>query len=238
MTIDTFVHILRCYGALHLPPIPEGPRRTVPETRRHVTLSLVQFEWTLKLLTRSLELWPEAYETEELTSLAETLLKLGMDSVGVVLLKPIQDCLEACVMALPDWKDYTRQLAVHLCGKTPLELQVRFIRVVKSTCPRCLYFRRMAALLALELALFQDKDPTPEETFDSKALCPLLDSDRLFPHLVDTLENPRHVFLQNDPDYRKLSNCIYLLDYIIGAAPLELAENSVRSYKQGAVTEQ
>jgi hypothetical protein len=236
MTVETFLYVLRCYGALNLPPSTEGYQQPVPENQRHTPIPLKQFEWTLNLLTRSLGLWPQAYRTDELTSLAETLLKLGMDPIGVVLLKPIQDSLEAGFMALPDgsWKDSTQKLALHLCGKAPLELQVRFIRILKPTCPRSTYFRRVAAVFALEMALHQDH----QETFDDQALGSLLDSGTLFPHLVSTLGNPRHLFHRNNPDYRRLSNCVYLLDYTIGTAPLELAENSVRSYKQGGGTEQ
>ncbi|SAL96529.1 hypothetical protein [Absidia glauca] len=226
MTVETFFYVLRCYGALNLPPSTEGYQQPAPENQRHTPIPLMQFEWTLNLLTRSLRLWPQAYRTDELIFLAETLLKLGMDPIGVVLLKPVQDSLEAGFMALSDgsWKDSAQKLALHLCEKAPLELQVRFIRVLKPTCLRSTYFRRVAAVFALELALHQDMDHAP--TFDGEALGSLLDSGTLFPHLVNTLGNPQHLFNTNDPDYRRLSNCIYLLDYAIGTAPLELDKNS------------
>ncbi|KAI8344568.1 hypothetical protein BC941DRAFT_12786 [Chlamydoabsidia padenii] len=239
MSIETFTHILNSYGALELPTILTSANEFdvyISQQNDSVDtlvdkIPLVQFQWVLQLLTRSLVLWPHAYTLPQLVYLAKVLLYLGADCIGVLLLKYLQDAVSACLNAMSDWKPCVQQVAFSVCQRLSLvELQVRLARVTKSTCPRSTYLRRVIATIGLEIALMKGKVTVASSrgmTFDMVSSSLAIDSD-ILPRLIVMVNDASSIFQESEPDYRTLCNSICLLDYAIGTNVEELSSSTVR----------
>ncbi|CAO3600320.1 unnamed protein product [Absidia cylindrospora] len=250
MSVDTFSYILTSYGALNLPTTDNDDLDMISQQKNgnddrmledeNDRIPLTQFEWILDLLKKSLTLWPKAYTVSQLQYLANTLVCIGMDGIGALVLRHIQGALEACLHAFPsdDWKSQVQQLSFSLCHQQPfksVELQVRLPTTAKLTCDRSLYLRRVIALVALELALVKDQQETTR-TVDATATAatdgrpPMVSSqvtlngialfldgdDGILPRLVTIVNDPCSIFQQTDPCYRDYADRICLLDYAIG----------------------
>ncbi|CAO3600556.1 unnamed protein product [Absidia cylindrospora] len=248
MSVETFSHIMKSYGALKLPEIQKDDKTTTTTTITTTTTTTVfddtvplsQLEWTLQLLTKSLLLWPEAYTTPQLHYLAKILLGIGMDGLGVMILRTLQDSLRACLLALPQdtWQQEIRQLGCFLCDTYCLvELQTRLTRAINPVCERCSYLRRVIALASLELAHVKDllpsRDSEQQQSPQSVASLDLISSLMTSPtsiisRMVAILKHSCSIFLQSNPDYRQLSHRIFMLDYAIGNDSTEFM-NSVEN---------
>lgn len=252
VSFETFFYIMKCYGATNLPAIDDADDDTDMFTgsqqmdNNDLTdrIPLIQFEWILQLLQQSLILWPEAYSSEQLNDLATTMVCLGMDDIGVLVLKHSQDALEACLMALPQdtWRLQVEQVAFSLCEKFPsIELQVRLPPTVKTACPRSLYLRRTTAMMALEALLYKYKlekedqtvsaDNKRTPTFGDLAFSLAFEND-LLGRLAAITADPEGIFQQTDPDYRLISDQLCLLDYAVGNDYTELMTSIVRYKKK------
>jgi hypothetical protein len=232
LSIETFFYIMKSYGAINRPAIDDpdddtdmflGSQQMDDKDSNDLTdrIPLIQFEWILQLLQQSLSLWPEAYSAEQLNRLATTMVCLGMDDIGVLVLKHSQDTLEACLMALPQdtWRLQVEQVAFSLCEKFPsIELQARLPPTVKATCPRSLYLRRTTAMMALEALLHKyklEKEDQTTSTTDNKrtptfgdlAFSLAFEND-LLGRLAAITADPDGIFQQTDPDYRQLADQI------------------------------
>lgn len=255
LTIETFFYIMKSYGAINLPSIDDpdddtdmclGSKQMDDKDNNDLTdrIPLIQFEWILQLLQQSLSLWPEAYSAEQLNCLATTMVCLGMDDIGVLVLKHSQNALEACLMALPQdtWRLQVEQVAFSLCEKFPsIDLQARLPPTIKTTCPRSLYLRRTTAMMALEALLHKyklEKEDQTTSTTDNKrtptfgdlAFSLAFDND-LLGRLAAITADPDGIFQQTDPDYRQIADQICLLDFAVGNDYTELM-TSIVSYKK------
>ncbi|KAI8084918.1 uncharacterized protein BX664DRAFT_338106 [Halteromyces radiatus] len=236
MSVDTFSYILRSYGALSLLSLndddttfsscfnKEKDQDIAMDDDQVDKIPLIQFEWVLELLTKSLTLWPEAYTVQQLHYLGKTLICLGVDQLGMLLLNRIQDTLEACLQALPedDWQTQIQKMALSL-GElfTSVELQIRIFKSTKPICDRSLYLRRVMAVLALEMALNSDKalmEQQEPKAVSLESLSSICDSsDTILSTMTEKMRDTTSIFQQTNPDYRQLSLRIYLLDHAIGS---------------------
>ncbi|KAI8341184.1 hypothetical protein BC941DRAFT_416064 [Chlamydoabsidia padenii] len=224
MSLETFNYILKGYGALDLSTMDDDTDTLMEKDDLTDKIPLTQFEWTLQLLQRSLDLWPEAYTNQQIHSLATTLICMGIDGIGVLALKHIQDTLDTCLSVFTEdtWRLQLQQLAYHLIERfTSIELRVRLPTVTKTIYPRSLYLRRVMAVMSLEAALYKDKMDERELTFGDVSLSLAFDNE-LIPRLAAIVDDSGGIFQQTDPDYCQISDRIYLLDYAVGNDYAEL----------------
>ncbi|ORX44274.1 hypothetical protein DM01DRAFT_1340460 [Hesseltinella vesiculosa] len=156
LLITTIKRVFEAFGA-DWPSLARPSQGQNDDRPNTPPVSIHGLGWLVKLIGKSVQLWPQAYHQDDVSYMMYLLLGLAVDPIGILLTREIQAAIDACLNALPtdDWMPWTYSTIDHL-GRTlawRLDILLPMIKTVSPMRSRSLYMRRVFALVTLMRSL-------------------------------------------------------------------------------------
>ncbi|KAI8060460.1 hypothetical protein BC940DRAFT_159132 [Gongronella butleri] len=158
ITMDTIKHVFEAYGLDTSSSSVRLLAKNSELMRMHSTnkaadVPVTQLGWFMQLISKSMTLWPQAYSEEDVAYMVRVLVSFGADAMSILALSDLQDALHASlyVLSTDRWMPFARNVSEELGNAYNWELDViaPMVTTISPWLPRCLYLRRIFAILAL-----------------------------------------------------------------------------------------